>query len=172
MLSRYHWTIVFTITLFFFSSPKAIAQHAASFEQLELMIKPGDTVSVIEYSGQKSKGEIADVAPRWIRLVVNGVARDIQKTSVFEIQQRRNDPLGNGTRNGALIGVGLGIASRSGAAAAVIFTGLGAGIGLGIDALMARTQVIYRIDIPTFQQISIKPFIQGGNKGVKLSVSF
>ena len=182
MTVRYHATIALSVTLLFFSSPKAVAQHAASFEQLELLIKPGDTVSVIEYSGQKSKGKIADVAPRWIRLVVDGVARDIAKTSVFEIQQRRSDHLGNGAKNGALIGAGLGIANGllpgapggpgSGVKAAVMFTGFGAGIGLGIDALIVRTQVIYRIDLPTLKRLSIKPFIHRGNKGVKLSVSF
>jgi hypothetical protein len=53
-----------------------------------------------------------------------------------------------------------------------VMTALGAGIGVGIDALVEQTQVVYRSRgrIPT--GFNITPFFQGGNKGIKLSVSF
>ena len=163
---------------------EAEAQQAASFEQLLLLVTAGDTVSVTESTGQISKGKIAGLSRSSLRLVVDGIARDMAEMAVSEIKQRRADSLGNGARNGAIAGAAFGVfgaffsdcrGSCAGDRAAMIgvMSALGAGIGVGVDAPIIRTQVIYRgPSRPSSTHFNIAPLIRSRNKGVVLSVSF
>ena len=50
---------------------------------------------------------------------------------------------------------------------------LGAGLGVGVDALIIRTQVIYRVSGRTSStRFNIAPFVRGGKRGIAMSVSF
>ena len=183
---RYHIAAVLAVLpgLSSFGFLEAEAQQAASFEQLLLLVTAGDTVSVTESTGQISKGKIAELSRSSLRLVVDGIARDMAEMAVSEIKQRRADSLGNGARNGAIAGAAFGVfgaffsdcrGSCAGDRAAMIgvMSALGAGIGVGVDALIIRTQVIYRgPSRPSATHFNIAPLIRSRNKGVVLSVSF
>jgi hypothetical protein len=167
-----------------FGLADAEAQQATSFEQLQLLVKAGDTVSVTAFSGQVIKGKVAELSPSSIRLVSNRVAHDLAEADVSEIKQRRADSLGNGARNGAITGAVFGVlgalisdcpsdscaGDRVGVAG--VMTALGTGIGVGIDALIVRTQVVYRSRGRSSTRFNITSLLQGGNKGIRLSVSF
>jgi hypothetical protein len=179
-----HTALSLSLGLLVFGLAEAEAQQATSFEQLQLLVKAGDTVSVTTSSGQVVKGEIATLSQSSIRLVENGVARDLAEADVSEIKQRRGDPLGNGARNGAIAGAAFGLISAffndcrkvsCGAdrvAAFGVMTALGTGIGVGIDALIVRTQVIYRPRGRISTGLSIRPLLTTREKGIKVSVSF
>jgi len=183
---RYHIAAVLAVLLGLssFGFLEAEAQQAASFEQLLLLVTAGDTVSVTESTGQISKGKIAGLSRSSLRLVVDGIARDMAEMAVSEIKQRRADSLGNGARNGAIAGAAFGVfgaffsdcrGSCAGDRAAMIgvMSALGAGIGVGVDALIIRTQVIYRgPSRPSSTHFNTAPLIRSRNKGVVLSVSF
>jgi len=180
---RYHIAAVLAVLLGLssFGFLEAEAQQAASFEQLLLLVTAGDTVSVTESTGQISKGKIAELSRSSLRLVVDGIARDMAEMAVSEIKQRRADSLGNGARNGAIAGAAFGAffsdcrGSCAGDRAAMIgvMSALGAGIGVGVDALIIRTQVIYRgPSRPSSTHFNIAPLIRSRNKGVVLPVSF
>lgn len=169
-----------------FGLADAEAQQATSFEQLQLLVKAGDTVSVTAFSGQVIKGKVAELSPSSIRLVSNDVAHDLAEADVSEIKQRRADSLGNGNgaRNGAITGAVFGVrgaligdcpsdsCAGDGVGVAGVMTALGTGIGVGIDALIVRTQVVYRSRGRSSTRFNITPLLQGGNKGISLSVSF
>ena len=42
-----------------FSTPPAAAQEARSFEQVQVLIKPGDTIHVTDYMGVISKFKVS-----------------------------------------------------------------------------------------------------------------
>jgi hypothetical protein len=138
---------------------EAAAQQASSFEQLQVLVKIGDTVSLTDSSGQISKGRIAALTPSSLRFQTNGIFRDFAQSDIMEIRQRKGDSLKNGAKIGALVGLGVGILGAIGlctddfevdpcaawAAGAIgFYTGTGAAIGVGIDALIVRDQTIYR----------------------------
>jgi len=132
---------------------------AESFEQLQVLARPGDLVTVITTTGYRVSGRIDDVSPWVLALTANGIRRDYAVADVDTVRQRRSDSLANGAKWGAGIGAALlavAIAvcdechfdSPDDYAVAVFATGayaaMGAGVGVGIDALIRRQQVIYR----------------------------
>jgi len=163
------------------------AQQVSSFEQLQLMVKPGDRIEVIGTDGVSTKGKIENLTPASLRLKVKGTVRDFAQRDAIEIKQRRPDSLANGAWIGAVSGGGLvGLAAIATcaslgchgdgpefAAAAVAYTGIGAAIGVGIDAMITHRQTIYRQSAQTtLESVRVAPLIASGRKGVALSFTF
>ena len=159
MKNRTLVTVVFTLLSSALAATEASAQQASSFDELHLLVKPGDEIIVMEPGGAAAKGRIDELSSSSLRLRMKGSVRDLAEADVLEIRQRRDDSLRNGARNGAWIGLGLGvlgsiaacqgIINRSGCAVAAFpivgfYVGISAAIGVGIDALITRPQTIYR----------------------------
>src|SRR5688572_1034304 len=133
----------------------AMAQVAASFEQLMVLVEPDDTVTLRDFNGNQTRGRIALVTPSSLRLVVDGAPRDLAPSEVMEIRQRRGDSLANGAIIGAIAGGGFGLigsilvcVEEENCAAWVAgllttYAALGAGVGVGVDALIRREQTIF-----------------------------
>ena len=130
---------------------------AASFEQLQVLVRPGNTVTVTDAAGSEVSGRIEGLTPSVLSLDLRGALRDFNEADVTAIRQRRNDPLANGARWGLGIGVGFALlaiascrecdwGSAPGFAAVIVagYGAMGAGLGVGIDALIRREQTIYR----------------------------
>jgi hypothetical protein len=132
---------------------------AESFEQLQVLVRPGDLVTVTTTTGYRVSGRINSVSPWVLALTANGIRRDYAVADVNTVRQRRSDSLANGAKWGASIGAALlavAIAacdecrfdSPDDYAVAVFATGayaaMGAGVGVGIDALIRRPHTVYR----------------------------
>jgi hypothetical protein len=129
---------------------------AASFEQLQVLVKPGNTVTVADAAGSEVSGRIESLTPSVLSLDLNGASRDFNEADVTVIRQRRGDSLANGAWWG--FGVGAAIAALAIAtcvecftdepgwmvAAVSIYGAMGTGFGVGIDALIRHEQTIYR----------------------------
>ena len=160
------------------------AQQAHSFEQLQVLVKPGDNIYLTDSAGKTDKGRISDLTRDSLGLTVNGIRRDLSESDVFEIKRWRNDSL----KNGALIGAGTaltlttifvaaycsseGCNAGEATAAVLVYTGIGAAIGTGIDALIPTKQSIYHNANRTSRKVQISPMISRFNKGVKIAFSF
>lgn len=84
---------------------EASAQRAArSFEELQVRVKIGDIVYVIDASGLETKGRIATLSDVSLALTLDGTRRDFVESTVKRIDWRRRDS----ARNGLLIGLGTG----------------------------------------------------------------
>ncbi len=84
---------------------EALAQRAAgSFGELQVRVKIGDTVYVINNSDLETRGRIATLSDVSLTLTVDGTRRDFLEGAVKRIDQRRRDSV----RNGLLIGLGTG----------------------------------------------------------------
>jgi len=165
------------------------AQTARSFEQLQLLVKPGDKVDVTDSSGLTLKGRVQSLSTSSLRLMLEGSERDFSQNQVLEIRQRRKDSL----KNGALIGLGfgagfgaIGAALTCGsegcdefggtagffAAAMGVYGGLGAALGVGIDALIPSKQTVFRNQGGGATRLHIQPFVDRSKRGVRLAFSF
>ena len=132
-------------------------QPAQSFDQLQVVARLGETITVTDTSGRDTRGMLADLTPASLVLIVDGMRRDFKEGDVDRVRQRRGDSL----RNGALWGLGTGavlglVLAAFGAAAdggyadkataivpVVITGGLGSAVGVGVDAIIEGQQVIY-----------------------------
>jgi hypothetical protein len=132
-----------------------VAAVAVSFEQLQVLVRPGNTMTVADAAGSEVSGRLESLSRSVLSLSVNGARRDFSEADVTTIRQRRGDSLANGAWWGFGIGAGLAAVAFSscdecwdspGFALGIIAGqgAMGAGIGVGIDALIRREQTIYR----------------------------
>jgi hypothetical protein len=95
---------------FFFA---AVAQTAAaqgiagSFEQLRVLVKPGDTVTVTDAAGKGTKGKIAELSASTLALLAGDTRVELRESDVMTVEQLRTDSLANG----AILGVAIGAAA-------------------------------------------------------------
>jgi hypothetical protein len=178
---------VMTMIFFLVSIQVASAQEAMSFEQLQLLVKPGDNVYVTDSKGVVTKGKITGLTPSILSLKEKSGTRDWSEADVSRIMQYRHDSLKNGTLIGTGIMFGLSAISvatcgsdeacdlSTGEKVGVVLinTGLGAAIGAGIDALIHQKQTVY-IGRPraALNLSSVRPILTKDRKGVVLSMSF
>src|SRR5688572_9349940 len=68
---------------------------AESFEQLQVLVAPGNTVTVMNATGYRVSGRIDSLSPSILSLTANGSRRDYTEADVAFIRQRRGDSLAN-----------------------------------------------------------------------------
>jgi hypothetical protein len=146
------------------SSVGAQTGVARSFEQLQVLVGPGDSVSLLDASGEEFSGRIINLTPTELVVAVDGQPRTLQQSAVTRIRQRRGDSLRNGMWIGFGIGTGLAVAAVAAiafdeyedvggagwAAAAVgLYGAMGVGVGATIDALVCGVARSFtRIPLP------------------------
>jgi len=186
-MNRCFTVIVAVFGLLIWDLPIASAQQVSSFEQLQILVKPGDKIVVIGTDGKSTKGKIESLTPSALRLATKSGSRDYSQKDAFEIKQKRDDSLANGAWIGALTGGGvvgagfIAVCSIDGcdgdagliAGSIAIYTGIGAAIGVGIDALIKHDQTIYRQPAQAaLRSMRLEPLISSGRKGAVLRFSF
>jgi hypothetical protein len=166
------------------ASSSAAQDIAGSFDQLRVLVKPGDTITVTDGAGQEVKGTISALSSSSLEVLVAGQRRALLPTDVQTIRQRRPDPLANGAKWGFGIGAGLGLLAglavdgEGETSAAIIpvvtlvYAGIGAGIGVGIDAMISSDQVIYSRSAPSSTEPRLLPLLTRARKGIVLSIGF
>jgi hypothetical protein len=158
---------------------------SSSFNQLRILVKPGDKISVVDVTGKEAEGHIGKLSRDTLILVTEAGARQFGEVEVAKIRQRRDDSLRNGAIIGAVAGTayfltGLALLGdgdggevivSTAVAGGVLFAGMGAAAGMGIDALIARRQVIYRK--PTGEnRVSVSPLFGHGRRGAAVTMTF
>lgn len=160
---------------------------AGTFDQLRVLVKPGDALTVVDDSGQRVEGKVSSLSASALSLTVSGTTRQFLSTDVNTIEKRGPDPLKNGALIGLAIGGGIGTAgllalaetadSNASAAAFVavglfMYGGIGAGIGTGIDALIEGRRVIYARSGSARSTLTVVPLLGRTRKGMRVSLRF
>lgn len=159
---------------------------ASSFDQLSVLVKPGDSVTVTDGTGREVKGTIAALSSSSLELIVNGSRRSFLEDETRTLRRRQPDSLKNGALWGVGIGAGLGLtgfidteespALPTGEAIAMTltFAGLGAAVGVGLDALFRGDQVIFSRPARSSgsASLTLSPLLTRGSKGARLSLGF
>jgi hypothetical protein len=158
---------------------------ASSFDQLGVLVKPGDKISVVDLAGSEAEGRIGKLSRDTLTLVTETGPRQFGELEVAKIRQRRGDSLKNGAIIGAAAGTAyfLTIAALLGqsdggevimstaVAWGVLSAGMGAAAGVGIDALITRRQVIYQMPAGE-NRVSVSPLFSHARRGVAVTVRF
>jgi hypothetical protein len=149
---------------------------ATTFDQLRVLLKQDDTLTVTDSGGQRLRGKLSRLSSGLLILNISGAMREFHAGEIHTIQMRKADPLGNGALTGLAIGAGLAAAvalQPTGGGLgwipllAVVYGGIGSGIGAGVDALIERDRVIYARSSPS---ISIAPVFGNRRPGVFVAV--
>jgi hypothetical protein len=158
--------------------PRAASDlRAASFDQLAMLVRPGDRVTVTNGAGVRLSGTVTRLSSALLSLQAQGRAHDLREADVVAVRQRRSDSLANGAAWGLGIGAAMGLAACGschlgpGLAMAGVYGGIGAGIGVGIDALIRGQVVVYQRQ-RTGPRVSVVPQLTKSHKAIALSVGF
>jgi hypothetical protein len=133
---------------------------ARSFEELQALVKTGDTVFVTDTSGVETRGRIAALTSGSLTLSRSGARREFVESDVRRIERWRHDSVRNGLLMGLGAGAGVGFLAGRGADSpscprsgvecgqgAIIGTAGGAfwgGVGGWIaDRLIHKREIIY-----------------------------
>jgi hypothetical protein len=158
---------------------------ASSFEQLAVLVKPGDKITVVDAAGQETSGRIGKLSSDALILTTSTGSRQLGLVDVAAITQRRDDSLKNGAIIGAVAGAAYFVTAAvalagtddtdvivpTAIAGGVLFAGLGAAAGAGIDALFSRRQVIYQKPAP-WSRATVSPVFSHGRLGAVVTVGF
>lgn len=173
--------VAHAVLLLLVAAASAEAQQiAGTFDQLRVLVKSGDTLTVTDGTGERLRGKLADLSASSLVLEIAGTRRLFQDTDVAIIEKRGADSLRNGTLIGMAIGGGLfgpaiGAATRDWGFAVVgglIYAGIGAGIGVGVDALIEGPRLIYAAAPSRRTTFNIAPILGRSRKGVLLSLRY
>jgi len=164
------------------SGMPADAQELASdLNQLRVLVKPGDSLTVTDTGGQRSQGKLVQLDASSIVLELPDKQRRQFDGPMIDIVEKRG---GDSLKNGALIGLisgsvlgvagGIGVAHDYGGSATgqaigygLLYGGLGAAIGTGIDALIRGRRVIYARSKTT---VRVAPLLDHRHKGLVLTL--
>jgi hypothetical protein len=176
--------MVVTLPFWFLTSLNAQTQSAQSFDQLQVLVKPGDKVYVRDLAGNVSKGKILGLSSTSLDLLTKSGARELAEADILEIKQWRGDSLVNGAVIGATAGGLIGllpiiamcseVRNCAGPAAVgiALSAGIGAGIGVGFDALIPHKQTIYNGSSRALNRFKVSPVLGQSRKGVAVGFSF
>jgi len=183
-IARAAWWCAAVFLLVIATAPMVEAQVlASSFDQLQVLVKPGDTVSVTDGTGVEARGTIGALSPSSLEMVIEGNRRIFSENDVRTIRQRRGDSLRNGAWWGFGIMAGLtllGAAAQdvdnddAGAVAlgVLVSGGFGAAIGVGVDAMIRSNEVVFSRPAGVSTRLTVSPLFAASRKGLLLSVGF
>src|SRR5262245_23227830 len=168
------------VLLTFVTTLSAQTQPASSFDQLQVLVKPGDRIYVRDATGALTRGTLIGLSSTSLHFKTKAGTRDFAEGDIFEIKQWRNDSLLNGMLIGTAIGGTVGAIGAgaycgeyrrcAGVAAALIgvWSGIGAGVGAGIDALIPHKKTIY-FGGSRAGHLRFSPVLGGSRKGVAVA---
>jgi hypothetical protein len=157
----------------------------SSFDQLGVLVKPGDKITVVDLAGREAEGRIWKLSRDELLLVTRAGPQAFGEVDVAQVRQRRDDSVRNGAIIGAVAGTAYFLTAMTllgdsdggevivgtAVAGGVLFAGMGAAAGAGIDALITRRQVIYR-KASGENSVSVSPLFGRGRRGAAITVTF
>jgi hypothetical protein len=181
------WSLMTALALVPACIARADAQElAGSFDQLRVLVKTGDKITVTDDAGREITGRIAELSSSSLTLLVGDKRRDLQAKEIDTIRQRRGDSLANGAKWGFGIGASLGfvgsleIVNQDGvtddaaivAIATLFYGAVGAGIGVGVDAMNSSDQVIYARRATSSTGLTVRPILTRHRQGAMVLIGF
>ena len=153
----------------------------AAFHELPLLLSLGDRMTVTDDTGRELQGELIDLSPSALSVLVDDTRYDLQETDIAAVRQRRPDSLKDGALWGFMAGAAIisGLMLSSGCsfhptgvlAAIGVYGGLGAGIGAGVDSAHVGSRVVYDTR-GSSRRVSVAPLISRDRQGVAVSLGF
>jgi hypothetical protein len=153
---------------------------AASFDQLRLLLRLGDVVTVTDASGHRTKGKLAGLTDTSLSLL--GDNRMFAQRDVENVIRHDHAHLRTGALWGFGVGAGFGLLAAEAiceyscgpgayGSVALAYGGLGAGIGVGISAMIPTEQVVFRSG-SSAARLTVAPVLSQNRQGLSVSLRF
>jgi hypothetical protein len=158
--------------------PVLAQEQATSFDQLRVLVAPGQKVNLTSTAGKRLAGTIAGLTSSTLSLKVGKELLELREADVQTIRHRGNDSLRNGALWGLGTGAGVGMVTCGrchvgpGLVAAAMFGGIGSGIGVGIDALIRTEMTVFQRRGAAGGKVTVVPQLAKSHQGVMVSVRF
>jgi hypothetical protein len=186
MLFRNTWQVPAACLMLIVPTATVGAQEAASsFDQLRMLVKAGDTVTVTDTSGHEIKGKIAEISSSSLALATKDGRSTLAEGDVTTISKQRHGSLATGAKWGLGVGGGLGLivalsflgdgCSDCAAYAVVsggLYAGLGTGIGVGVSAATMHRKTLFSRPGAAPSKLTVSPLLTHSRKGVLVSYGF
>jgi hypothetical protein len=178
------WHAFILVLAAWLESGVANAQQARSFEQLQMLVRQNDRITVTETGGPMIVGRVVELTDSTLQISTANAVRELSERDVLRITDRRPDSVGNGAKYGAIVGAILGAVGAIAfavddyedctgcvVASVPIYTALGIGTGVAIDAMIVRERTIFT-GLPTSARVFAKPVLSASNRGLSIGVSW
>jgi hypothetical protein len=187
MIHRKRVTAICLMLLAMTRPARAQEVVAGSFDQLRMLARLGETLTITDTSGTTVTGKLAALSSSSLTLRVGKSRRDLVEGDVQTVVGHSHGSLGRGARWGFAIGAGIGLSSglywnsacvhcSSFASFVLPFTAtyaaLGAGLGVGIASVTPTRPVIYSSPDGARRKIAVSTLAAPGRRGAAFSVAF
>ena len=176
--------LVFGVALMISPVSLAGAQElATSFDQLRVLVKAGDTLTVTDTGGHEFRGQISGLSSTALDIIVDGQSRALRASDVTTIRVKREDSLGNGAKKGFIVGAVLGLLAGVSLVgefdsagiiplSVLLYGGLGTSVGVGIDALTQSNNVIFAQQNGRTVTLNATPILGPRARGMRVAIGF
>jgi hypothetical protein len=179
-------TCLALLSFFLLAAPVSAQALARSFDQLQVLVRPGETIWVIDNGGVEVKGTLVAITPDRLDVQAPGGARTWSPLDVRRVRHQESDSLGNGVLWGAVVGGGaagaLWVAACAsdecnsgdvgwGLLATGIYAAAGAGIGALVDLAHRSSRVVYEAPAAS-SSLVVAPIVGTTRTGVAIGVRF
>jgi hypothetical protein len=171
------------LSLLLFPIGAQAQEIASTLDQLRVLIRPGDNLTVTDATGVELRGKVFELSSASLVMEKRGQRREFSGDDIRRITQPHHADLGTGARWGFGVGAGFGLLAMAAVygncrgcgafaiANTVMFGGVGAGIGVGIAASITDQRLIYaRPGLPV--KVAVAPLIDRERQGVRVSLRF
>ncbi|MGH9200754.1 MAG: hypothetical protein ACRD2A_05915 [Vicinamibacterales bacterium] len=184
MSTHLEWRIpVLTLLFVTMASVVQARQIASSFDELRFLVKIGDTVTVTDSLGGRTKGRIAHLSPSSLALSTRHGKRGVNESEVTRITRRRHGNLGLGAIAGLVAGAALGTALATGGEcdecgpaavlwAAGLLGGVGSGVGVAVSAMTSRNRVVFDRPRASTVRVTVSPILARDRQVIGLLIRF
>lgn len=152
----------------------ALAQYAATFEELPAATKKGQKLFVFDHEGNEVRGRLQAVTADSVTLrVANGRTRELMRDEITLIRTPSQDSALNGAAIGAAVTGSVALFSFRGCGnCGSFFLGAlvwGGGIGAVIDAFILTPRDVYRAGKRRFE---VQPLSSRSARGARVAIAW
>jgi hypothetical protein len=158
---------------------------AGNFDQLRVLVKPGDSLTVTDEAGKEFKGRLLELSSTSLAVLTGNQRRELTVQDIQRITRPQHGDVGAGAMWGTAVGAGFGVLviamnSPSGSCydcaqlmllSGLTFGGVGAGLGAASAAATTHQQLVFN-KTGTPLKLTVAPFVSRERQGVLASLRF
>jgi hypothetical protein len=158
---------------------------ASNFDQLRVLVRPGDTLTFTDEAGNEFKGRLLELSSSLLAVRTGNKRRELTVDEIQRITRPQHGDAGTGALWGAGVGAGFGMLMISTQfpsgrcsdcagylfSSGLVFGGIGAGLGAAFAAGSTHQQLVFN-KAGTPLKLTVAPLVTRERQGVLASLRF